>query len=309
MLPHGKSVAPPCRVSFYTPGGLDRHMPSVGDAFTQSHATPSRHRFLSANDAFNYLRQWHGEPAARTELKRILQRSGPSLVSSRASIDGWLHALAARLAAGAIEVLEQHGRCTTPGRLVTAASAGASAVDIAAPPSLTALVVESPVAPDVASDFAPEQPAPLSDTRAESAESSTSQATPEAPAKPPATPAVDTPQATTQPALVDALEPAPVPAPMLLSDAPAESASSEVAPAPPAQTPDMPAPEWSEAVDQQGQAQALEQAAYSGAPFCKICAKQQPATPPVPPLAPRADSGQPRAEATAPDELQDAVAE
>lgn len=299
------------RVSFYTSGSLDRHAPSTGGAFAQSHATPSRRRFSSADDAFNYLRQWQGEPASRAELKRLLQCCGPSLVSSYAGIDGWLHALAARLTAGAIEVLEEHGRCTMPGRLVAAASAGASAVDIAALPSLTALVVESPVAPDVASDLAPEQPAPLPDAPAESvesAESSTSPAVPEAPAESPAAPAVDAPQAATQAAPADALEPAPVPvtAPMLLSDAPAESASSEAAPETPAQNPDTPAPEWPEAVDQQAQAQALEQAADSGAPFCEICAKQQPAAAaPVPPLAPPA----PRAEATAPDEPRDAVAE
>lgn len=309
------------RVSFHTSGSLDRHAPSVGDAFAPSHAMPARRHFSSAADAFNYLRPWQGDPSARAELKRILQRCGPSLVSSHIGTDGWLHALAGRLAAGAIEVLEEHGRCTMPGRLVAAASAaaGAPAADIAALPSLSALAVESPVAPDLA-PASPEQPAPSpeesdesteSTESAESADSSAAQAAPETPAQSPAAPAADTPEAATQPVPPDAPEPTPVPAPTLLSDAPAESIPSEVA----AQTPEpAPAPaattpEWPEAVDQQAQAQALEQAADSGAPFCEICAKQQPAAAPVAPIDPAAAPTPSTVETTAAADEADAVAE
>jgi hypothetical protein len=295
------------RVSFYTSGSLNRHAPSAGDAFAHSDAMPARRRFSSADDAFNYLRPWQGDPSARAELKRILQRCGPSLVSSHIGIDGWLHALAGRLAAGAIEVLEEHGRCAMPGRLVAAASAGAPAVDIAALPSLSALVVEDPVAPDLAP--AAPQLAPSPDEADESADSSAARTAPKSPAQSPAASAVDAPEAALQPVPPDAL--APIPVPTLLGVAPAESSPSEVAAETPEQTPAAITPEWPEAVDQQAQAQALEQAADSGTPFCEICAKQQPAAAPAPvaPIDPAAAPTPSPVEAAVAEDNADAVAE
>jgi hypothetical protein len=57
--------------------------------------------------------------------------------------------------------------------------------------------------------------------------------------------------------------PAPVPAP---ARAPASA---------PAAAPAAPVSEWSDGADQVAQAQALEQAARSGVPFCEICAARQ----------------------------------
>jgi hypothetical protein len=134
------------RVTFYESGGA----PGQGlfrDG-VQDHARGSQRRFRSADDAHSYLRFWLGEPAARAELKWILQRSGPSLATAQGGVDGWLHALAGRLVAGAIIVLEELSRQAKPGRLVAApgaailvAAPGAamSATALAALPSLNLL--------------------------------------------------------------------------------------------------------------------------------------------------------------------------
>jgi hypothetical protein len=127
-----------CRVTFYEAGG------HIGQALWQDgpggqqHAVGARRRFTSADDAYRYLRFWLGEPAARAELRWILQRSGPSLATAHGGIDGWLHALAGRLIGGAVVVMEEHGRQARPGRLVAPPSAGAAAA-VAALEDLPAL--------------------------------------------------------------------------------------------------------------------------------------------------------------------------
>ncbi|MBC7503277.1 MAG: hypothetical protein H7315_22695 [Herminiimonas sp.] len=125
------------RVTFYESGGA----PGQGlfrDG-VQDHARGSQRRFRSADDAYSYLRFWLGEPAARAELKWILQRSGPSLATAQGGVDGWLHALAGRLVTGAIIVLEELSRQAKPGRLVAAPGAAVSATALAALPSLNVL--------------------------------------------------------------------------------------------------------------------------------------------------------------------------
>lgn len=100
----------------------------------------SPRRFRSGDDAYNYLRYWLGEPAARAELKWILQKSGPSLATAHAGLDGWLHALAARLVSGAVVVLEELSRQAMPGRLVVAPSAApAAAAALSELPALSTL--------------------------------------------------------------------------------------------------------------------------------------------------------------------------
>lgn len=128
------------RVTFYESGGQSGQSLFQGSGLDgQSMGLGSRRRFVSGDDAYNYLRHWLGEPAARAELKWILARSGPSLVSSNGGADGWLHALAARLVAGAVVVLEEHSRQARPGRLVAPASAAMSAAALSALPSLSVL--------------------------------------------------------------------------------------------------------------------------------------------------------------------------
>jgi hypothetical protein len=125
------------RVTFYESGGqIGQALLAGGGPGGQAHVLGSRRRFSSSDDAYTYLRFWMGEPAARAELKWILQRSGPSLASANAGADGWLHALAARLTSGAIVALEETSRYAMPGRLVAPASASMSAAAVSALPTL-----------------------------------------------------------------------------------------------------------------------------------------------------------------------------
>ena len=132
------------RVTFYESGGQGGQALPQGGGNTRG----ARRRFSSADDAYTYLRYWLGEPAARAELKWILQRSGPSLATAQAGADGWLHALAGRLVNGAVVVLEELSRQAQPGRLVAPASAAASAAALAALPALSALPA-IPVVPNL----------------------------------------------------------------------------------------------------------------------------------------------------------------
>jgi hypothetical protein len=118
-----------CRVAFYESG-----------AYLAQAAAGGARTFMSADDALHYLRFWNGEPAARSELQWVLQKSGPALSVARGS-DGWLHALASRMAGGAIVVVEELGRRAAPGRLVAPGGAGAAATRsaLAALPALTTL--------------------------------------------------------------------------------------------------------------------------------------------------------------------------
>lgn len=118
------------RVTFYESGGQAGHALFQGGSPGQPRGAGVRRRFSSATEAFNYLRYWQGEPAARAELQWVLQRSGPSLAGAHAGADAWLHALAGRLAAGAIVVLEESSRFAMPGRLVAPPAAAASAADL-----------------------------------------------------------------------------------------------------------------------------------------------------------------------------------
>lgn len=132
------------RVTFYESGG------QTGQALLQGggRMAGSRRRFSSADDAYSYLRYWLGEPAARAELKWVLQRSGPSLATAHAGVDGWLHALAGRLVSGAIVVLEELSRQAMPGRLVAPPAAAMSAAALSALPALSA-VPQIPVVPNL----------------------------------------------------------------------------------------------------------------------------------------------------------------
>lgn len=143
------------RVTFYESGGRDGRGMFQGGAPGQAHIPGMRRRFSSGDEAFHYLRTWLGEPAARAELRWMLERLGPGSASAKAGADGWLHALAAQLVAGAIVVIEQDSRFSMPGRLVAppAAAAGAAAVEalppLSAAPALAGVPDLLPVLEDV----------------------------------------------------------------------------------------------------------------------------------------------------------------
>lgn len=103
------------------------------------HAPGARRRFVSSEEAFQYLRYWLGEPAARAELRWVLQRSGPSLATSQAGADGWVHALSGRLVSGAIVVVEEMSRQAMPGRLVAPPATAAAVAALAKLPALASM--------------------------------------------------------------------------------------------------------------------------------------------------------------------------
>jgi hypothetical protein len=201
----------PLRVSFYEAQGVAGPALFAGRGIVRPYEASTARRFSSADEAANYLRYWLGEPDARAELKWMLQRSGPSLTSAQGGVDGWLGALAGRMVAGALVVVEENTRVAMPGRLVAPQSAADSA---------SASIADLPPLIPAALAFA--SPA-------------------------------DTPAANTEVA-----EPASPP-----------SNSTPIATAPEPQQ---------SAADQVAQAQALEQAAVNGTPFCEICeaAKKKP---------------------------------
>lgn len=133
------------RVTFYESGGAAGQSLFQTGSDGSGHVAGARRRFVSADDAYAYLRFWLGEPAARAELQWILQRSGPSLATARAGVDGWLHALAGRLVNGAVVVYEELSRQAMPGRLVAPSTSAMSAAAVAALPALATLAPEIPV--------------------------------------------------------------------------------------------------------------------------------------------------------------------
>jgi hypothetical protein len=129
-----------CRVTFYESGGQTAEALFRNVGLTNPpHVLGARRHFSSADEAFNYLRYWLSEPGARAELKWVLQRSGPSLVTAHGGVDGWLYALAGRLKSGAVAVMEEHARHARPGRLVAPPASGASAAALSSLPALSAL--------------------------------------------------------------------------------------------------------------------------------------------------------------------------
>jgi hypothetical protein len=128
------------RVTFYESGAqLGQALLEERGQARQQHGLGSRRRFVSSDDAYSYLRYWAGEPAARAELRWILQRSGPSLVTAHGGMDGWLHALAGRLMTGAVVVLEELSRQAMPGRLVAPPGSAMSVAALSALPALSTL--------------------------------------------------------------------------------------------------------------------------------------------------------------------------
>lgn len=148
----------PARVLFYHSTARPEHTAFCLDGSGQPQPIGTRRRFVSAVDAFDYLRYWLGEPSARSELKSILQRSGPSLADAHSGVDGWQQALARRMATGAVVVVEENTRLGAPGRLIAPTAAGATDAAVAALPLLTdaTSVMPAPVQEEVATTTAAE---------------------------------------------------------------------------------------------------------------------------------------------------------
>lgn len=253
------------RVTFYESYALSRLSPPSGGGHGVSQATVQRRRFSSHEDAFEFLRAWLGDPAARAELMRVLQRSGPSQASQYAGQDGWAHALAARLASGEIAVLEERYQTDMPGRLVAPASIHPAAVDLTALPLLSEIAPAFTVAPPPAP---PPPPAPAATPAASTSTQAVADET------------ASFPEMGLQIAQAVALELAAasgIPfceicaqarAEQQVAEQPTQQAAQQAAPPAPVEA----APENTQ---QLAQAKTFEEAAKTGAPFCEICEQQR----------------------------------
>lgn len=230
----------PTRVLFYQSSGLAEQTSIGMDRSGWLPAMATRRRFASAGDAFDYLRYWLGEPGARSELKSILQRSGQSLAGAHSGVDGWQHALARRLATGAVVVMEERSQLGAPARLIGPSPASTADTAVADLPLL--------------SDVSPATPAPKQEEAVSPVTEEESNSSPVAEAELPESAAVQIAQA-------EVLEEAAkdgVPfceiceAARKAAEQPSESTENQVA-----------------------QAQTLEQAARDGKPFCEICEKMR----------------------------------
>jgi len=244
----------PSRVWFYESGRLAGQDAFDDGGLDRLDPIGVRRRFASVDEAFAYLRYWAAEPAVRAELRFILNRSGPALASAHAGEAGWLRALAARMAAGAVVVIEENRGNAAPGRLVAPASAAPAADAVADLPPLStvAAVVAAPVAEAVAAE--PE-----------------AVPTPAEPESEPAPQPLAPEAVAAQVAQAQTLEQAARDGTPFCEICEAAAASAEP-PAPPA-PPEQPEPPAALA-DQLAQAETLEQAARQGTPFCEICEAQ-----------------------------------
>lgn len=232
----------PARVLFYRSMERPEHRSFSLDGSVRAQTMGSRRRFGSAVEAFDYLRYWLGEPGARSELKSILQRSGPSLADAHSGVDGWQRALARRMATGAVVVVEEITQLGALGRLIAPTPAGAAdaAADDLPLLSDATSAISSPVQEPAATTTATE----TDDTPPIAAESELS-------------PSVVADQITQAETLEEAAKDGTPFCEICEAARKAAQQSSE-----------------SDA-NQLAQAETLENAALDGTPFCEICEKMR----------------------------------
>lgn len=251
------------RVTFYESYALSRLTPLPGDGLGVSQAMARRRLFSTHEEAFEFLRPWLGDPAARAELMWVLQRSGSSLAGQHPGQDGWAHALATRLASGAIAVLEERYQTVMPGRLVAPASTNPAAVDITSLPLLSEIGSAFKVAPAAAS-------APTAAT--------STQAEVDDPA-----PLPDMDLQIAQAVAFEQAAASGIPFCEICARARAEQQEQaklqqpqpEQRQEPDQAAPLLPAEAAPENAQQLAQAETFEEAARTGAPFCEICEQQR----------------------------------
>ena len=252
----------PARVIFYHAAALagHQHFSTNGLGLTAPMAT--QRRFSSFDEAMRYVRYWAGEPAACAELKSMLQRSNTALVSNHAGADGWMHALAGRLAAGTIVVMQENAHLGRPGRLVAPVTGSLSGAAIAALPLLSELAPPTPpLAPLAEPVSVPTEALVPEDATVIVDAPSTSQG-------------ADSPEAAENIAQAATLEQAAVTgAPLreirasqtvVVDDEPLAEEDEQLA-----------EEDGPEASQQIAQAETLEHAAITGTPFCELCAQRQ----------------------------------
>lgn len=245
----------PARVIFYHAAALAGHQHFSTNGLGLAAPMATQRRFSSLDDAMRYVRYWAGEPAACAELKSMLQRSNTALVSNYAGADGWMHALAGRLAAGTIVVLQENAHLGRPGRLVVPVTGSMSGAAIATLPLLSELAPPTPpLTPLTEPVSVPAEALVPEDATVILEAPSTSQG-------------ADLPEAAEKIAQAATLEQAAVTGAPLC----------EIRASQPVVVDDEPLAQEDgpEASQQIAQAETLEHAAITGTPFCELCAQRQ----------------------------------
>ena len=88
-----------------------------------------RRHFFHADEAMSYLRYWMGEPGAVSELRWLLNKTGPALSGARGGPEQWLQVLANRMQSGALLAVEETAKRQFLGKMVaTSAASGLSSL-------------------------------------------------------------------------------------------------------------------------------------------------------------------------------------
>jgi hypothetical protein len=110
-----------------------------------------RRHFFHANEAMSYLRYWMGDPGAVSELRWLLNKTGPALSGARGGPEQWLQVLANRMQSGSLVAVEETAKRQFLGKMVatTAASGLSSLTSLADLANLTSIPAPSMLLPDL----------------------------------------------------------------------------------------------------------------------------------------------------------------
>jgi hypothetical protein len=112
-----------------------------------------RRHFFHSDEALSYLRFWMGDAGALSELRWLLNKTGPSLSGARGGPEQWLHVLASRMQSGGLVIMEETAHKKFLGKMVAPSSesdlsALTSLADLA---QVNALPLPSTLLPDLTS--------------------------------------------------------------------------------------------------------------------------------------------------------------
>jgi hypothetical protein len=116
-------------VTFYDALSSKDATESVLSGLTFGSPVGVRRHFFHADEAMSYLRYWMGDPGAVSELRWLLNKTGPALSGARGGPEQWLQVLANRMQSGALLAVEETAKRQFLGKMVaTSAASGLSSL-------------------------------------------------------------------------------------------------------------------------------------------------------------------------------------
>jgi len=117
------------RVTFYDALSSKDATESDFSGLTFGSPVGVRRHFFHADEAMSYLRYWMGDPGAVSELRWLLNKTGPALSGARGGPEQWLQVLANRMQSGALLAVEETAKRQFLGKMVaTSAASGLSSL-------------------------------------------------------------------------------------------------------------------------------------------------------------------------------------